>query len=84
MFYNPQFPTGNPVPLNSNVAPTELMPLQGYKTVGRIAGIQNTSQFKPFSNVGINARYAQQSMRTFGNGIQTGQYINQPLTSTKE
>lgn len=76
---NPQFPTGRAVRVPS-YAPTEAMPLLGYKIQGRIAGIQQRSQFMPFTQ-GKQRAIATQSYILAGTGIQTGQLFTQPLTN---
>lgn len=75
---NPQFPTGRAVRVPS-YAPTEAMPLEGYTVVGKIAGIQQSNQFRPFTQ-GQQRAFATQGFYSSGNGIQTGQMFTQPLT----
>lgn len=76
---NPQFPTGRAVRVPT-YAPTEAMPLLGYTIQGRIAGIQQSSQYMPFTQ-GRQRAVATQSYVQAGTGIQTGQLFTQPLTN---
>ncbi len=81
-FRNPQFPSGRQVPI-PQAAPTESMPLIGYQTEGRIAGIQQGGNFQPFTQ-GPHRGHAIQGFIQLGSGIQLGQTFSQPLINTPE